>query len=129
MNDKINKILDTEDKTSGCTREDVEKNKIFGVLAYLWILFFIPLVVCPDSKFGKFHANQGLVLFLFGIVGSAVIGIITMVFALIGLGIVGVILASIFGLLDVLLVVLGIVNAATGKAKALPIIGGISLIK
>ena len=38
--------------------------KVMSALAYLWILFFLPLVVCPDSKFGRYHANQGLVLLL-----------------------------------------------------------------
>jgi hypothetical protein len=36
---------------------DIEKNKTMAGLAYL--LFFLPLVACPDSPFGRFHANQG----------------------------------------------------------------------
>lgn len=37
--------------------EDIEKNKVLSAVAYL--LFFIPLLAAPDSKYGKFHANQG----------------------------------------------------------------------
>ena len=48
-------------------------NKWAYILAYLWILFFLPLVVCPDSKVGKFHANQGLVMLIF----SFAVGIIS----------------------------------------------------
>ncbi|NLA78908.1 MAG: hypothetical protein GX845_05135, partial [Erysipelothrix sp.] len=40
------------------TQEDIEKNKTMAGLAYL--IFFLPLVAAPESKFGKFHANQGL---------------------------------------------------------------------
>ena len=45
--------------------EDIEKNKVVAALAY--IIFFLPLMVCPESPFGKFHANQGLVLLIVGI--------------------------------------------------------------
>ncbi len=129
MSDKINKIVNTTDSTNNYSQDDINKNKIFAVLSYLWILFFLPLVACPDSKFGRFHANQGLVLLLAGAIGGFVMGIIVLVLSMIGLAIVGFILMSLFGLIDLILVILGIVNAATGKAKELPIIGRITLIK
>ena len=129
MSDKINKIVNTTDSTNNYSQDDINKNKIFAVLSYLWILFFLPLVACPDSKFGRFHANQGLVLLLAGAIGGFVMGIIVLVLSMIGLAIVGFILMSLFGLVDLILVILGIVNAATGKAKELPIIGRITLIK
>jgi len=34
---------------------DVEKNKVMAGLAY--ILFFLSPIACPDSKYGKVHAN------------------------------------------------------------------------
>ena len=53
---------------------DIEKNKTMAGLAYL--IFFLPLIVCPDSKYGKFHANQGLLLLITSIVGTVVLSII-----------------------------------------------------
>jgi uncharacterized membrane protein len=103
---------------------DAEKNKVWGILAY--IIFFIPLITAKDSPFAKYHANQGLALFLTMIVSLTVLTILSLL-PFIGF---------VFGLLHVLvylgflvLVVLGIVNASAGKCVPLPVIGGIKLIK
>ena len=101
-------------------QEDIEKNKIIAGLSYIWILFFLPLVACPDSKFGRFHANQALVLFIISTAGSIVLGIIP---------ILGWILLPFFGIACFVFMILGIVNGVTGKAKELPLIGTIKIIK
>ncbi len=108
-------------------QDDAEKNKIFGVIAYVPFLFFVPLIVAKDSAFGKYHANQGLVLFI-TMVGSLTVLSIGE-FLPLGIG-------YIFGLLHlvaylglVVLVILGIINAASGKCVPLPLIGGIKLLK
>ena len=44
---------------------DIEKNKTMAGLAYL--IFFLPLLACPDSKYGRYHANQALLLFILGL--------------------------------------------------------------
>lgn len=98
--------------------QDIEKNKVMAGLAY--ILFFLPLVVCPESKFGRFHANQGLVLLIAGVVGSIVLTIIP---------IIGWILLPLFGIAVTVFVILGLINGLTGKDKALPLIGKIKIIK
>ena len=102
-----------------------------GVLAYIGILFLIPLLAAPNSKFSRFHANQGLVLFLANIALGVVFGILMVIFAFIP--IVGLIINSILGLalsvICLVFMILGIVNAATGKAKELPLIGKIHIIK
>jgi uncharacterized membrane protein len=110
--------------------EDVDKNKIFGILAYLWILCFVPIVAAPDSPFARYHANQGLVLFLtwiaLGILNFAVGIVLAMLPAF--LGFIGVV----FGLLYLAplgLLGYGIINAAMGKCVPLPVIGGIKLLK
>lgn len=97
--------------------------KAMSALAYLWILFFLPLVVCPDSKFGRYHANQGLVLLLTTIVAN-VIGVILSL-----IPVVGWILQLVLNVAMVVLMILGIVNACNGETKPLPIIGKFTLIK
>lgn len=96
-----------------------KNSNIIGAVAY--ILFFIPLIVDKDSEFGKFHANQGLVLLLLSIAISVVGSIIPF------LG--WFIIAPIGGLLVLVLAIVGIINALNGEQKELPIIGGIKLLK
>ncbi|HEV3271239.1 MAG TPA: GYF domain-containing protein [Candidatus Methylacidiphilales bacterium] len=106
--------------------EDAEKNKIFGILAYLGVLCLVPLVMAKDSPYAKYHANQGLVLFLVEIAS----GIITFAGILLPfVGFVFYILHVILYLVFLVLVVLGIINAAAGKCVPLPVIGGIKLLK
>lgn len=97
---------------------DIENNKIMAGLAY--ILFFLPLVVCPDSKFGRYHANQGLLLLLLGLGGSIVLTIIPVI---------GWILLPFFSLAVLIFAVLGLINGFSGKAKPLPLIGKYQLLK
>lgn len=101
------------------TQEDIEQNKVIALLAY--ILFFIPLLAAKDSPYAMFHANQGLVLLLLGISVSIVSSIIP----IIGWFIIGPI-GTVF---VIVLAVIGIVNALNGKAKPLPLIGGITILK
>lgn len=100
------------------TPEDTEKNKTMAGLAYL--LFFLPLIVCPESGYAKFHANQALLLWIMGIAGSVVLGIIP---------IIGWILMPVFGVGVLILGIMGLVNGFGGKAKRLPLIGKFDILK
>jgi len=99
-------------------KEDIEKNKGMAILAY--IIFLIPLLAAKDSKFAMYHANQGLVLFLLALAVNVVGGIIPFIgwFIILPLG----------NLLVVVLAILGIINAAKGETKPLPLIGGFKLL-
>ncbi|MCX7658839.1 MAG: hypothetical protein N2Z57_09210 [Oscillospiraceae bacterium] len=100
------------------TAEDIEKEKTMAGLSYL--LFFLPLVVCPESKYARFHANQALLLLIAAIAGNIILSIIP---------IVGWMLMPIFGICILVLGVMGLINGFGGKAKRLPIIGKFTLIK
>lgn len=126
----LNRVMnDAEDSTFRFEPEDIAKNKWVCALSYLSILFFLPLVICPNSKYGKFHANQALVLFIVSIIGSAVFGIAGTILSLVKLGWIASIVSGIWGLLMTLLTILGIVNVLNGKAKELPVIGKFKLIR
>lgn len=106
--------------------EDIEKNRAFAIIAYLWILFIVGLIAAPNSKFAKYHANQGLVLFLaspIASVGCVVIGFIPLVNLILMLAV------PLLWLGGLVLMILGIVNAAGGRCKPLPMIGHYELIK
>lgn len=98
--------------------EDIEKNKVVSALAYL--IFFLPLIVCPDSPFGKFHANQGLILLIVAFAGNVILNIIPVL---------GWILGVLFSLAILTLIILGLVNTLNGQAKELPVIGKFTIIK
>ena len=61
---KVVALNDTADTTADYAQDDIEKNKVMAVLAYFGILVLIPIFAAKDSKFARFHANQGLVLAL-----------------------------------------------------------------
>lgn len=100
------------------TAEDIEKNKIIAGLAYL--IFFLPLLICPDSRFGRFHANQSLLLFITSIAGSIVISILPLIDLL---------LLPLFAIVILVFAIMGLVNGLSGKAKELPLIGKFRLLK
>lgn len=107
-----------EAEAKGYTAADIEKNKTMAGLAYL--LFFLPLIVCPESKFGRYHANQGLLLLIVSVVGSVVFSLVPFV---------GPILQGLYSIGILVLFVIGLINGIGGKVKPLPIIGGFTLIK
>lgn len=112
MNNTMGSTTDTFDPA------DIEKNKIISGLAY--IIFFLPLLVCPDSKFGRYHTNQGLILFITSVAGSIILSFIP---------IIGWLLLPFFSIAILVFAILGLVNGLNGKAKELPIIGKFKLIK
>ncbi|MBW5447198.1 hypothetical protein GE107_14165 [Cohnella sp. CFH 77786] len=97
---------------------DVQTNKGMAIVAY--ILFFVPLIAAPNSPFAKYHANQGLTLFLTCLAFNIVLGFIP---------ILGWLLLPFANLACLLLAVIGIVSAAHGGAKPLPVIGKYTLMK
>lgn len=97
---------------------DIEKNKTMAGLAYL--LFFIPLIACPDSAFGKFHANQGLLLLIVAIGGNIVLGMIPLI---------GWVLMPFYGIGVLVLAIMGLINGLNGKAKRLPLFGKYNILK
>lgn len=100
------------------SKEDTEKGKTMSGLSYL--LFFLPLMVCPESKYAKFHANQVLLLLITAIVGKVILGIIPVI---------GWMLIPIFGIGVLALGIMGLINGFGGKAKRLPLIGKFTIIK
>lgn len=88
------------------------QNTAMAIIAY--ILFFVPLLTeSKDDPFVKFHVKQGLVLFL----AWVIVTIFSMV------PIIGWLLGPILGIALLLLLVVGILNAANGEMKQLPFIG------
>jgi uncharacterized membrane protein len=113
-----NKNFMGNDSTDIFDQADIEKNKTIAGLAI--IIFFLPLIACPESKYGRFFANQGLLLFILGVGGSILLCLIPFI---------GWILLPFFSIGILVLAILGLINGLSGKAKEIPLIGRFRLIK
>ena len=92
-----------------------------GILAYLGVLVLIPLFAAKDSKFTRYHTNQGLILF----VAYLILGVLSAIFS-------KGILSAIFGICDIILFVftiIGIIHVCKGECTELPWIGKYRILK
>lgn len=133
----------SEPQTVYNSNTDIADNKVMAVLSYFGLLVLIPIFGAKDSKYAQYHASQGLTLslcslaysfcswlitfllglifkpsynYFFGYIPNPIISIISIV---LGLG-------SIFFFV---LAIMGIVNAASGKYKMLPLVGKIDILR
>ncbi len=104
---------------------DIEANKVFALLAYLGPLFLVPLLAAPNSKFARYHTNQGLVLFLAVLVVS--IGSVILMFVPV-LGCFVSFVPFVAVAAGFVFMVIGIINAASGQSKPLPLLGHFKLL-
>ena len=112
------------DNGSGFDPQDVQENKVMAVLAYSSRLIRIPLFARRNSPFVRFHCNQGLILVIAGVAITIVRSIVV--------NAIGVNIGFVFSLLSLAVFVfsiIGIVNAAQGQAKELPLIGSLRILK
>ena len=119
------------DHTAEFDPQDIAANKTYGIIACFGILFFVPLVAAPQSKYGKFFANQGLILLIasFAII-SAVLGAISSIGSIFVIfGLISGLISFVLWLAPLVLFVMLLINAVNGKAKELPFIGKFTLIK
>ncbi len=127
-------FMNTPDTTGEYTQEDINQNKMMGVLAYLGILVLIPLFAAKESKFARYHTNQGLILLiLYGIllVFNILLGAVWRI-RFFYASVAHPAVTWITFLLSIPLLVLsiiGIVNVVNGKVKELPVVGKFKLIK
>ena len=120
MSNDFNDFMNTPDDTGMYDTQDIQTNKVWAALSYVGILFILPLLVNGgQSRYAKYHANQGFILFLTNLVvgiASAILGKIPVL---------GAVLSALLSLASLALMIIGIINAANGKAKQLPLIGGL----
>lgn len=86
-------------------KKDLEANKDVAALSYIWILSIFLYFLKKDSPFVRFHARQGIVLFIL----SIIVWLIPFLGAFLELVVLG-------------LAILGFLAAAQGQWKELPII-------
>ena len=121
---------DLKDTTGSFDKKDIESGKAMSILSYIGILALIPYFAEKNNQYVRYHAVQGLNLFLLSIIYSVAYSILTMILAFIP--VIGWILIMLLGLLSygfLALSIVGIVYACQDKAKELPVVNQIKIIK
>lgn len=106
--------------------QEIKENK--GIFMLYYVLFFLPLISCPTSKIGHFHANQGLVLLITSVAGNIAVSILSSLLTW-RLWAITSFIGWAWGIVVLALIIIGMVNANKGEQKPLPVIGGFTIIK
>lgn len=113
------------------TDNEIQNGKVMAVLSYLSILVLIPWFVEKENRYVRFHAKQGMLLFM----SQVILGIFTCISSMILMNIsieLWVLLSLVLGCVNCvlgILAIVGIVYAVKGQMKELPIIGKIKILK
>lgn len=127
---KLQDLNNTADETAAFAPEDIAQHKVMGILAYFGPLVLIPIFAAPGSRFARYHSNQGLVLLLAEIAYSIVYSVLSSVILAISWRLYFLVnIVGLIGLVFLVLAAIGIINAANGRAKELPVIGKLKLLK
>ncbi|MFQ5454107.1 MAG: DUF4870 domain-containing protein [Candidatus Zixiibacteriota bacterium] len=108
----------SESKSEGSDIKDVfqtEEGRMSAIMSYIPILCFVPLLNMKDNKEARFHARQGVLLFL--------IELIALIFLIDGIS--DFVFKAIL-IVAVTLSVVGIYFALQGKNYKLPVIGDLA---
>ena len=113
----------TRPAVASITEAEIQDGKLMAILAY--IIFLIPLLAARDKKFAMYHTEQALVLLIAWVIIYIAFTILSIILSKIssalscGFGIIGILIWVGY----VVLWIMGLINAAQGKLKELPIIG------
>ena len=86
---------------------------VYAVLSYLWILCLVPILMKKEDEFVRFHARQGLMLFIIEI-AVAIIGIVPLLGPLVY--VLGIFICGVLS-------VIGIIQVLMGNKWSIPVIG------
>ena len=108
-----------EDVTARFDASDIEAHKSVAGLTGFPILFWLPFVAAKDSAFAKFFSNQSLMVLILSALSRL----------LRRLPLLGGLLAWILGIAVFACTVFLVVSGFQGRARKLPFIGDIEIIK
>ncbi len=107
------------------SRADIEANRYKAGSGYF--LFFLPLILCRDSKLGRHCANQGLLIWIVSLIAGLVLGVFT------GIPLIGWLFRLAIRLVRFVLLLAAIlcfVQLLTyDRAPEVPFVGGIKIIR
>ena len=113
-------------------QEDLKGKKFTACLSYLFWFTVIPMIYSTESKFVKYHANQGLVLaivetiyLIATVIVSKVLWAHSKATSLLVETTMLAVFVGVFGMLSLI----GIFNVIRGKEKPIPTFGHVKLLK
>ncbi len=113
--------------TQGIGTPNAQDDKLIGILSYLGILWIVAYILYGSKKteYNLFHVKQGLGLLIAWVALYVVIIVVTMIIPFLAL------FLSLVYILMFILMIIGIINAANGAQKELPLLGPLtqSLLK
>jgi uncharacterized membrane protein len=113
----------TRPAVASITEAEIQDGKLMAILAY--IIFLVPLLAARDKKFAMFHTEQALALIIAWVVIYIGFTILSIILSKIssalscGMGIVSILIWVGY----LVLWIMGLINAAQGKLKEIPVIG------
>ena len=96
--------------------ERTMRSRMMALMSYLGVLVFVPLAMNRDDEYVYFHARQGLIIWIAGILA---------IFMLYLPGL-GKLLFSFLAMMVVIFSLLGLISVLLRKAWKLPIVYGLS---
>lgn len=108
-----------EEKTPAAAKPETKAENLnaMALISYIGILAIVPFLAKEEDQFVKFHARQGLTLFI----GEAITWFIA-----VAIPFAGFIAANLLGIVWVVLSIIGIINVVNGKKEKLPVIGDLA---
>ena len=109
--------VDPKDHTKDFDKEDISKNKVYAMLAYLFGIFglIIIMIAAKDSKYAQFHARQAAKLIVLN-------GLLIIAFAALMITIIVPFVAMIGMIIVAVVQIICFFNVCAGKAKEAPIV-------
>lgn len=96
--------------------EEIEKGKGTAWLSYLGILWLVPLLASKDNAFCKFHVKQGIMLSILGVA----------IWVIAWIPFLGWFVGALVWLYILIMAIIGIINALSGKYWKMPLLGGLA---
>lgn len=127
LKEKTEEILkDIKDSSKKFDKKDIEENKAMAALSY--ILAPVPYFLDNKSKWVRYHAIQGMNLFIIFIILSLIVSVVNSLI-LFPFSFLKTLLRTALNVFGMVYAIIGIVNVCNGEAKELPLINKFKLIK
>lgn len=120
-------VKDVKDFSKDYTEKEKSEGIFFGILSYLSVLCLIPYFLENKNNFVKFHAKQGLNLFLLEIIVGFSSSVLVVLLLFLGFAVV--LVRNIIECIFFVVSIIGIIDVIQGKARELPIVNKIKIVK
>lgn len=110
---------------------DAGANKGLAICSYFGLLWIVTLITAKNSPFARFHANQSILVFITTIVLNVAVRIFNAILIIISWRFYTItrLLSLAVGGVCLALMIFGIVSAAQGKMKEIPLLGQFHIVK